>query len=322
VSALTERELLTAELAANGAMLNELTADVPPADAATPPAPGEWGVIDVVRHLVEGDRDKFLPRVRRILVETEPVLARVETTAGDASDLPTLVTAYASAREHVVKILKRLEPAEWSRTGVTPSRGPLSIEAYARTTRKHDTEHLRQIQVIREALGLRPKRCEARLALSVPALVEALERSAERLAAMSAGLDETQRRRRPAAGAWCVNEIMAHLLHVETELFLPRLRRMASEDQPSFVPFSPDPRARQRDHSSNPFAASHAAFVRARAETVAFLRALPDGAGERLGVSGFFGPISLLQYATHMADHDVEHLRQMQACARAVTARS
>jgi hypothetical protein len=116
-----------------------------------------------------------------------------------------------------------------------------------------------------------------------------------------------------------VNEIMAHLLHVETELFLPRLRRMATEDQPAFVAFSPEPWARERDHSTDAFTASHAAFVRARAETVAFLRALPEGAGERLGVSGFFGPISLLQYATHMADHDVEHLRQMQACARAVT---
>jgi hypothetical protein len=319
---MTEHELLTAELAANGTMLKELTADVPSLDAATPPAAGEWGVIDVVRHLVEGDREKLLPRVRRILVETQPVFAKVDATAGDASDLPTLVAAYASAREQVVKILNRLQPAEWSRTGVTPSRGPLSIEAYARSTRKHDTEHLRQIQDIRAALGLRPRRCEAHLALSVPALLEALAPSADQLAATAAGLDETQQRRRPAAGEWCVNEIMAHLLHVETELFLPRLRRMATEDQPSFVAFSPEPWARERDHSGDAFAASHAAFVRARAETSAFLRALPEGAGERLGVSGFFGPISLLRYATHMADHDVEHLRQMQACARAVTARS
>ena len=69
------------------------------------------------------------------------------------------------------------------------------------------------------------------------------------------------------------------------------------------------------------FAISLAAFARARAETLAFLRALPESAGERLGISGFFGPISLRQYATHIADHDVEHLRQMQACARAAAAR-
>jgi hypothetical protein len=316
---MTERELLTAVLTAAGPMLKELTVDLPPADAATPPAPGEWAVIDVVRHLVEGDRDKFLPRLRRMLAETQPVFAKVEPTAGDASDLPTLVAAYASAREQVVKILSRLEPADWSRTGVTPSRGPLSIDAYALSTRKHDTEHLRQIQAIRAALGLRPKRCEGRLALTTPALADALAPAADQLAATAAGLNDAQRRRQPVAGEWCVNEIMAHLLHVETELFLPRLRRIVAEDQPSFAPFSPEPWARERDHGADLFAASHAAFVHARAETVAFLRALPEAAGERLGVSGFFGPITLLQYATHIADHDIEHLRQMQACARAVT---
>ena len=59
------------------------------------------------------------------------------------------------------------------------------------------------------------------------------------------------------------------------------------------------------------FAGSLAAFARARAETLVFLRALPAAAGERPGVSGFFGPISLRQYATHIADHDIEHLRQI-----------
>ena len=43
----------------------------------------------------------------------------------------------------------------------------------------------------------------------------------------------------PPPGEWCVNEVMAHLLHVETEVFLPRLRRMAAEDRPAFVAFTP-----------------------------------------------------------------------------------
>ena len=65
------------------------------------------------------------------------------------------------------------------------------------------------------------------------------------------------------------------------------------------------------------FDASLAGFERARAETTAFLRALPPQAGDRLGVWGFFGPLSLRQYATHVADHDVEHLAQMAACRAA-----
>jgi len=113
---------------------------------------------------------------------------------------------------------------------------------------------------------------------------------------------------------------MAHLLHVETELFLPRLRRMATEDGPTFVAFTPEAWTRERDHGMDSFAGSLEAFARARAETLVFLRALP-AAGERSGVSSFFGPISLRQYATHIADHDIEHLRQIQACARAAATR-
>jgi hypothetical protein len=315
---MTGRALIQARLAAAGAMLHELTSDVTSEQAARPPASGEWSIIDVARHLVEGDRDKFLPRLRRMVAEPRPVFDRTGGLAGDASDLATLVAAFGSARAQVTKILDGLDAAGWLREGVSPSRGPLTVEAYARSTDKHDTEHLRQIQDVRARLGLRPKRCEARAPLPPADLVAALAASAGRLRAVGAGLGEAQRRHRPAPGEWCLNEVMAHLLHVETELFQPRLRRILDEDEPRFPAFSPEPWARERDHSADPFDESLEAFEWARATTLTFLRGLPDGARERLGVSGFFGPLTLAEYATHIADHDIEHLAQM-ARARAAS---
>lgn len=308
---MTERELILRRLATTATMLRELTSDVTAEQAAKPPAPGEWAIADVVRHLVEGDRDKLLPRLRRMLAETRPVFAPTTPSVGDASDLSTLVAAFASAREQVVKILGGLPPAGWSREGVSPSRGTLSVEQYARSTDRHDTEHLRQIHGERARLGLRPKRCEARAPLSIADLANELATAPSRLRAVAAGLDEAQRRRRPAPEEWSMNEVMAHLLHVETELFLPRFRLIVGEEHPAFPAFTPEPWARERDHSLDVFDASLAAFARAREETIAYLRALPTEAGERVGVSGFFGPMSLRQYATHVADHDVEHLAQM-----------
>jgi uncharacterized damage-inducible protein DinB len=313
----TEQALMLARLSTASGMLRELTTDVTGEQAARPPGPGQWSIADVVRHLVEGDRDTFLPRLRRMVAETRPVFDKTEPAAGDASDLATLVAAFASAREQVMKILRALDDAGWLREGVSPSRGVLTVESYARSADEHDTEHLRQIQDGRARLGLRPKRCEARAALPPADLVAALAAAAGRLRAVAAGLDEGRRRFRPAPPAWCLNEVMAHLLDVEVELFLPRLRRITSEDRPTFLAFSPEPWARERDHSLDPFDASLAAFEQARAETLAFLRALPPEAGERLGVSSFFGPLSLRQYATHMADHDIEHLAQMAACRAA-----
>ena len=317
---MTERELRLARMAATPRLLREMTADLTAESAARPPAPGEWSIIEVVRHLVEGDRDTFLPRLRRMLAETRPVFAKREPADGDRADLPTLVAAYGSAREQALKILRGLDEAGWRREGVSPSRGALSVETYAATMDAHDTEHLGQIQDVRAALGLRPKQCEARRAMRVADVIAAIERAPARLAALGAGVTEAQRRHRPRPGEWCLNEVMAHLLHVETEVFLPRLTRMLDEDQPAFAPFSPEPWARERDHSVDAFDASLAGFERARRATLDLLRALPAPAAERLGISGTFGPLTIAQYATHVAEHDIEHLAQMAECRRAAGA--
>jgi hypothetical protein len=74
-----------------------LTLDVLGPDASTPPAVGEWDAIDVVRHLVEGDREKFLPRRRRRRAEDRPVFAPTALDPGDVSDLPTPVACRRAA---------------------------------------------------------------------------------------------------------------------------------------------------------------------------------------------------------------------------------
>lgn len=307
---------MLARLAATPGLLREMTADVAGDTAGRAPAAGEWSIAEVVRHLVEGDRDTFLPRLRRMLAESRPVFDARRAVAGDSTDLPTLVAAFASAREQVVKTLRSLDDAGWRREGVSPSRGPLGVETYAATMDAHDTEHLRQLQDARARLGLRPKRCEARAPMALSEVIAAIGTTPARLADVAAGLAADRRRRRPRPGEWCVNEVMGHLLHVETVAFLPRLRRMLAEEWPTFEAFSPEPWARERDHSLDDFDATLAAFQQARGATLAFLRALPPGAGDRPGLSAFFGPVTLGQYATHIVEHDLEHLAQMAECRR------
>jgi uncharacterized damage-inducible protein DinB len=120
--------------------------------------------------------------------------------------------------------------------------------------------------------------------------------------------------RRPKEGEWCIKEVMAHLRDLERRLFLPRLQRIASEHRPVFGSFDPEAWARERDHREGRFEDDLATFAQARRETIAFLEALPAAAAERIGLSGYFGPVTLAQYATHVADHDLEHLGQMTDC--------
>ena len=317
---MTERELSVARLTATPVLLREMTRDAGEL-AWRPPASGEWSIAEVVRHLVEGDRDTFLPRLRRMLADSRPVFDKSRPAAGDSADLATLLDAFADARRQAVTLLGGLDDAGWRREGVSPSRGPLTVGTYAATMDAHDTEHLRQIQDVRATLGLTPRRCEARLALPLAELREALAATSDRVAALAAGLDARTLRERPEPGEWAMKEVLAHLMELESRLFLPRFRLMATQDRPRFDAFDPVAWARERDRREGRFEDDLAAFRRARAETLAYLVTLPAGAAERPGLSGHFGPLTLAQYVTHAADHDLEHLAQMRACHAVVKSR-
>lgn len=315
-----DRTKIVASLRAAPTLLRAV-AVAPPDVAWQPPKAGEWSIGEVVRHLVEGDRDTFLPRLHRMVTEERPLFDRRPRVEGDTADLDALLGAFASARAEAVKILAGLDDAGWRREGTSPSQGALSVLAYAATMMDHDTQHLRQIHDRRTLFGLLPRRCDARLALSVPELLAELATTERRIEEVAAGLGTKHTHYRPGPGEWSLKEVMAHLMDLERGLFLPRLRRMVDEDTPVFEAFSPDAWAARRDWRAGFFAEDFAAFRAARSETLAFLAALPSGAAERPGLSGYFGPVTLAQYATHVADHDLEHLAQMRACRELVAAR-
>jgi len=321
VSALTDRQLTVARLTATPVLLHEMMRDAVGELAWRSPKPGEWSIGEVVRHLVEGDRDTFLPRLRRMLMESRPVFASGRRTDGDNADLATLLAAFTAARRQAVKLLGALDEAGWRREGVSPSRGPLTVATYAATMDAHDTEHLRQIQDVRAILGLTPRRCEARLVLSMAELRDVLLVTPDRVAELAAGLDARTLRERPQPGEWSMKEVLAHLMELESRLLLPRFRLMATQEHPRFEGFDPIAWERERDRREGRFEDDLASFRRARAETLAYLVTLPTVAAERPGISGHFGPLTLGQYVTHAADHDLEHLAQMRACRAVVTAR-
>ena len=312
-----EQSLVVLSLEVAPRLLAAMTADCPSALAWTPRAPGEWSIALVVRHLMEGDRDTFLPRLRRMVAEERPVFDTKGGAYTEGRDLPAMVSAFEAARGEAVRSLKALDAEGWRREGVSPSRGSLTIAEYARTMAEHDIEHLRQIHDVREALGLTPKRAEARLALPLSEIAIAITPGPERVRELADGLTAAQLRHRPRDGQWSMKETMAHLLKVERDVFLPRLRLMAGEHRPVFEQFDPDAWAAERDHREGDFAEEWRQFSALRDETVALVRSLSPAAAERLGLSSFFGPITLAQYATHVVDHDIEHLAQLSACRAA-----
>lgn len=306
---------LIARLAATPLRLRGLTEDIGADEATRAPKPGEWSAAEVVLHLGEGDRDTFVPRLRRMLAEDAPVFdaARPARAADLTLDLTVLRDVFAQARGQAVGILERLPPDDWQRPGVSPSRGRLTVEHYATTMAAHDLEHLRQLNQVRRALGRRPLRCEAGDPMPLAEIVATVAATSDGIARVVAGLTTEGLRQRPRPAEWSMKEVMAHLLKVERDLFLPRLRRMRDEEWPRFERFDADGWAAERD-----FGSDLAEFRAVREETRRLLAALRPGDLDRMGVSAAFGAVTLHEYATHVAEHDGEHLAQLESLRRAL----
>ncbi len=120
-------------------LCEELTGDL----ASRAPKPGEWSAAEVVLHLVEGDRDSFVPRLRRMLAEDTPILAspRAARAADAALDPSVLLDVFAQARGQAVGLLEALGPDGWA----------VTLHEYATHVAEHDAEHLAQLESLRRA---------------------------------------------------------------------------------------------------------------------------------------------------------------------------
>jgi ADP-ribose pyrophosphatase YjhB (NUDIX family) len=122
-----------------------------PDQLARRPKEREWSMGEILHHLLVGERDVILPRLQRILRENSPVFrssapSRTGFAAAPApGDFAEDLSAFRRVRGKTLAFLEGLADGDWQRTGTTPTRGTLTIEAYARYLAEHDLEHLAQL---------------------------------------------------------------------------------------------------------------------------------------------------------------------------------
>lgn len=117
-------------------------------------------------------------------------------------------------------------------------------------------------------------------------------------------------RRRPADGEWAAVEVVAHLADSE-EYALARVRRMASEDEPTLAPFDQEALAIERRYLDLDVVAELARLAALRAEHVALLESLDDAGWNRTGMHGEHGRMTIERYESHVAAEEVDHLAQI-----------
>jgi hypothetical protein len=114
---------------------------------------------------------------------------------------------------------------------------------------------------------------------------------------------------RPSAERWSISMVLAHLADVEMSGFRSRFEAMIGHDQPLLPRY--DQLALFRSSAGFDPYAEMARFEERRVRTIALLKTLPDGAGERGGRHEEFGTITVAQLLNEFAFHDLGHIRQM-----------
>jgi FMN phosphatase YigB (HAD superfamily) len=143
------------------------------------------------------------------------------------------------------------------------------------------------------------------------------ERLIRRLAVFPAAIDDLRRQYPveileccPGEHEWSVRDVICHLCDHEMNEDRVLLKRIIEEENP-FLSANYDPWAHADQYASVPLEQAFREFTRRRAETVGWLRELPEQVWRRSARSSIFGPTCFEEMVRFVTEHDRTHLRQM-----------
>jgi hypothetical protein len=140
-------------------------------------------------------------------------------------------------------------------------------------------------------------------------LLKALRETAHAMESLIWELDEDALHERPSGDEWSVRELVVHMNDMERH-FVERLERIVRLDEPKIEAFDGDSVAGGTDPDGVVFDVMDEFGVR-RQQSVYLLWSLDDADWERRGLHPYLGPLTVLQCAREMNEHDLAHLWQL-----------
>jgi FMN phosphatase YigB (HAD superfamily) len=144
---------------------------------------------------------------------------------------------------------------------------------------------------------------------STTAILALLRSTPAVLDTLTSSLDQDDWRRRPSPNEWCLTEIVCHLRDMETETNLPRIRKMANEENPFLPAVVMDDWAEEREYASQDGRKALGEFTEARKRTLDLLAGFQED-WSRIARHAIFGPTTLLELTGFISDHDQAHIQQ------------
>jgi hypothetical protein len=149
-------------------------------------------------------------------------------------------------------------------------------------------------------------------------LLKALRETAHAMEALIWELDEDALDRAPSQDEWSCARLTAHMAAMERR-FLERLERVVRLDDPHIDAFDADTVA--CPDRPNVFEAIDE-LGELRSRSVHLLWSLDDGDWRRRGLHPYLGPLTILQMAREMNEHDLAHLWQLRRLCDRLSAAS
>jgi len=116
-----------------------------------PSQDGGWGIVEILPHFLDWER-VIRSRVDRILAEDTPVLEEhddslwaIEHDYSSQDPLATL-SAFGDERLALVDLLEAVDDVAWSRGGILPKHGDITLRWLLNNVCDHDARHLVQVK--------------------------------------------------------------------------------------------------------------------------------------------------------------------------------
>lgn len=147
---LEQRSILIEKLRSLPVQIERLVAPLTPYQLTTHFLPAEWSVAQNIHHLVDSHINSYI-RCKLIATEDSPALKPYDQEQWAAlpdaqqADLTASLTLLKGLHARWVTFWENLPEEDWTRTGMHPEHGHLSLAAILRIYAAHGEDHIEQI---------------------------------------------------------------------------------------------------------------------------------------------------------------------------------
>lgn len=141
-------------------------------------------------------------------------------------------------------------------------------------------------------------------------LLKALRETAHATEALLWNVDVDVFDRHPAADEWSAKELVSHMTEMERR-YIEWLESIVRFDEPRIEAFDGDSVEPRTPVEQQDIFETMDELAALRRQTVYLLATLDDEDWERCGIHPYLGPLTLMQVAREMNEHDLAHLWQL-----------